>query len=382
MILLDQLSLIIALTCIASAVAVFVRAMIWHPSPGSSRCRRCTYDMTGTLGLVCSECGLAHTSQRALLAPRLRRRLLIWPVVFCLLGYAAWVTPEVRSHGPWSALPRPLAILLLPVTQSRFEGLGACISRHLLPQAWRPRSMTWIEKWALGHLLLHTISNHRTEEAQSLAAHLLVLYRPDLLDQVPPACVAPLVLARVAHRYGACIEYHDTCTYEVTQPNGSGPSSHLVGTTSFRRDPLSLQAEGKDSANLHRPPTVSIDYSQGTGRMTIGLIGPDSTPQTLSDLLFGFSGTLIGSRPWVMQLLVRDHALGPALTEMTGVSIIEEFQDDSGHFIRMQGGSVGNVALDIVIESRSFAIVRVTETKSLLGVPTRIVIHYKPTMPR
>lgn len=73
---------------------------------GRKRCPRCWYDMSGTPGLVCSECGRDAGSEQALMRAR-PRRWVVWMGALMILATVGSVgTVWVRSGWHWVYMPQ------------------------------------------------------------------------------------------------------------------------------------------------------------------------------------------------------------------------------------------------------------------------------------
>lgn len=91
------------------------RALWLDRARGRRRCPRCWYDMRGTPGLRCSECGRIATSERQLRRTRRYPRLARLSLLVVLLGVAGLATPTVREHGWTGFVP---TIVLIAMSQS------------------------------------------------------------------------------------------------------------------------------------------------------------------------------------------------------------------------------------------------------------------------
>jgi hypothetical protein len=79
-------------------------------SRGRRRCPKCWYDLRGTPGLRCSECGYEARRERAFFRTRRRWRASFWATVLVLFGSSVALAPQVRRGG-WLA-PIPTSVLL------------------------------------------------------------------------------------------------------------------------------------------------------------------------------------------------------------------------------------------------------------------------------
>lgn len=97
--------------------ALLYWSMLRDRARGRRRCPKCWYDMSGTPGLVCSECGKQVKSPRQLL--RTRRRWFSASMSFLILAAAVALvlTPRVRDYGVASILPTTILIVLVSEPQ-------------------------------------------------------------------------------------------------------------------------------------------------------------------------------------------------------------------------------------------------------------------------
>ncbi|MBL8757862.1 MAG: hypothetical protein JNK35_05475 [Phycisphaerae bacterium] len=98
------------LTALALAVLGLACGAWWargDPARGRRRCPRCWYDMVGSPGLRCPECGHAARHERALGRTRRRRRWLVGSLVLLALGVGTAIVPDARAGGGrlWRRVP-------------------------------------------------------------------------------------------------------------------------------------------------------------------------------------------------------------------------------------------------------------------------------------
>jgi hypothetical protein len=106
---------------------VLVRGVVGDRARGRVRCPRCWYDMAGTAGLVCPECGKRAGSPRAL-----RRTHRRWRMAGAgLLVMAAGAT---GAWWPWVRHTVPRMVLPAYVLESRLEVTGGYVVRVLAPR--------------------------------------------------------------------------------------------------------------------------------------------------------------------------------------------------------------------------------------------------------
>lgn len=100
---------------IAAAMGAFtVSLLVWavrgDRSRGRRRCRRCWYDMTGSTGLRCPECGHAHGHARNLYRPRRRWRLAIGSTAGLVVAAALAEWPRYQQGGATALVPTTVLI--------------------------------------------------------------------------------------------------------------------------------------------------------------------------------------------------------------------------------------------------------------------------------
>jgi len=81
---------------------------------GRRRCPKCWYDLRGTPGLRCSECGYEAKRERQLFSTRRRWRLAALGVLLMLAASSAGLAPKVRRDGWLSLVPTTVLILAVP----------------------------------------------------------------------------------------------------------------------------------------------------------------------------------------------------------------------------------------------------------------------------
>jgi len=88
------------------ATGLFAWGIRGQRSSGRRRCPRCWYDMKGTPGLRCPECGHDAGTERDLFRPRRRAWAVRLAVLLALVGIGcATLWPRVRDHGFVSLIP-------------------------------------------------------------------------------------------------------------------------------------------------------------------------------------------------------------------------------------------------------------------------------------
>jgi hypothetical protein len=123
-----------------SALALLYHALLADRPRGRRRCPRCWYDMAGTTGLACPECGKKARRERSLF--RTRRRY-VRAAISLLLAEAARILyhfPAESAAGRWwAAFPRPAQVAILMFYDDPGEGLLGSLTL-------RPKSLTRVER--------------------------------------------------------------------------------------------------------------------------------------------------------------------------------------------------------------------------------------------
>lgn len=106
------------LWCFAAVLAlagllVIFRALFGDRARGRRRCPRCWYDMSGTDGLRCPECGRSAKSASRLLRTRRRPLRAAAGLLMLLAAYLVYLTPRAIAGGWWTAVPTPVLVLAL-----------------------------------------------------------------------------------------------------------------------------------------------------------------------------------------------------------------------------------------------------------------------------
>lgn len=86
----------------------------WDRARGRKRCPKCWYDMGGTPGLRCPECGRECRDERRLGRTRRRWRLSLLALVGLLAGYGVRSVPHYRDDGWVGVIPSSALIFLAP----------------------------------------------------------------------------------------------------------------------------------------------------------------------------------------------------------------------------------------------------------------------------
>ena len=89
------------------------------------RCPKCWYDMAGSPGLRCSECGYLAKRERSLRRARRRWRIALLGVAIVLGGYALRVTPAVKQRGWVAAAPTTALMAMVPLAPRPMDAPGS-----------------------------------------------------------------------------------------------------------------------------------------------------------------------------------------------------------------------------------------------------------------
>lgn len=159
----------------AAGVALVGWALLWDRLRGGSRRRRCPgcwYDMSGTAGLVCPECGRAARAERRLFRTRRRWGWAAAGAGAVLGGYAAWCGPRVRDEGwrwgfapttvlfaaTWAHDPAPHQGFRPHWDRSpiplRHRAWSRLWDRHRSGWMWDAQHRLWVHRWVLPRLLM------------------------------------------------------------------------------------------------------------------------------------------------------------------------------------------------------------------------------------
>ncbi len=109
--------LMIAVAAVLCPIMVYVawRAIFSDREQHLRRCPKCRYDMTGSLGLRCSECGHIAREESKLFF-RHRRPLVAMGAIIACSGLALVVNEGLRARSWTSLVPTNILIATLPVT--------------------------------------------------------------------------------------------------------------------------------------------------------------------------------------------------------------------------------------------------------------------------
>ncbi|MHC4948697.1 MAG: Rpo12/RPC10 RNA polymerase subunit family protein [Planctomycetota bacterium] len=95
-------------------LAVLAVALFADRARGRRRCPRCWYDLSGTPGLQCPECGHAARRERALFRTRRPRRWIAVALALLAAGAGLALRPTIRRDGWLSLVPTRALLWTLP----------------------------------------------------------------------------------------------------------------------------------------------------------------------------------------------------------------------------------------------------------------------------
>ncbi len=89
-------------------------ALFADRAKGRKRCPKCWYDLTGSPGPTCSECGYGPKSEAKLFKTRRHWRWAVVAVLVLVGSAASGMTPKIKREGWISVVPTTVLILSLP----------------------------------------------------------------------------------------------------------------------------------------------------------------------------------------------------------------------------------------------------------------------------
>jgi hypothetical protein len=103
-------------------------ALFWDRARGRRRCPKCWYDMAGTSGLQCPECGRSARQEKSLSKTRRRPAGILVGTILMVGSYPIAHIPRMQAHGPIGAVPT--------------TGLICWVSRYELPEKYNAATST------------------------------------------------------------------------------------------------------------------------------------------------------------------------------------------------------------------------------------------------
>lgn len=114
------------------------RALFADRAKGRKRCPKCWYDMTGSPGLTCSECGYSPTCEAMLFKTRRHWRWAVVAVLVLVGSAASGLTPRIKREGWLSVVPTTALILSLQWVDGPENLLWSELIRRLPSPYWPP----------------------------------------------------------------------------------------------------------------------------------------------------------------------------------------------------------------------------------------------------
>src|ERR1043165_565093 len=180
---LDWLSHLLGWLLAGAGSLLLLWALFRDRSRGHRRCPKCWYDMDGTPGLRCPECGREAPTERSLLRTRRRRRTAALSLLILPAGYMLSCIPEVRKLGWPSFIPSTALVFLAPAkpppAAAGLTGTATALtlSEVMTAEAWsrhrRGQLAAWQSRIFL-HRLLSPIAGEKPDSLvrEALAPHL------------------------------------------------------------------------------------------------------------------------------------------------------------------------------------------------------------------
>lgn len=129
-----------------AGLALLAWSLFADRARGRARCPRCWYDLSGSRGLRCSECGYVSRRARAFLKTRRRWRWALAGAMLIAVGYEIAVTPRIqrdwRWHGWRGMVPTTVLLLALPWVETESPLASALFTRTAPEEAW-----AWQRAW-------------------------------------------------------------------------------------------------------------------------------------------------------------------------------------------------------------------------------------------
>ena len=186
-------------------------ALLWDRPRGRRRCAKCWYNMSGTPGRVCSECGYRAKREKKLFNTRRRWRWVFVGILVLAVGYGASVTPRVkRSRYGWpGAVPTVVLIAMVP-----WLNPGGVLIRELSIRGGRDEMWPWQQSWLVG-LWIERCEQTADATLRADALWLLGYIGPEARSALPTVFGAvtdddPKVRGAAAYALGMILTDHRT----------------------------------------------------------------------------------------------------------------------------------------------------------------------------
>lgn len=123
---------------------------------GRRRCPKCWYDLRGTPGMQCSECGFTARRERQFSRTRRFRRVALMSFILFAAGLWLGLTPVAHRYGLLAFVPRPILVLMSAPGSLDFRNenpnkayWAVAASNELM----RRKSARSLSSWELDYLL-------------------------------------------------------------------------------------------------------------------------------------------------------------------------------------------------------------------------------------
>jgi HEAT repeat protein len=126
----EWIQIVSLMTGVAGAT-VLAAALYANRSRGRRRCPTCWFDMSGTTGLKCPECGKQHRHEGRMY---LTRRHIWWATLGALVLVSArvgWEWPDLRRRGTASYVPTRVLVWVMPYSDSLGKGWPEELEKRL-----------------------------------------------------------------------------------------------------------------------------------------------------------------------------------------------------------------------------------------------------------
>ncbi|MCH8165773.1 MAG: HEAT repeat domain-containing protein [Planctomycetes bacterium] len=156
-------------------------ALLWDRARGRRRCAKCWYNMSGSPGRVCSECGYRAKREKKLFKTRRHWRWVFVGILVLAVGYGASVTPRVkRSWVGWpGAVPTVVLIAMFPWLKP-----NGVLSYELSTRAIRDEMWGWQLSWLVGRYA-GIIEGNQDAATRTGAVQMLALIGPEAHASLP-----------------------------------------------------------------------------------------------------------------------------------------------------------------------------------------------------